>query len=106
MIAMFRISLRNRRGIDRSASATSFSNAARSTGFSPRLRLHAHDDHSLAFARGRIALAGDDRPVVVAVVDDKALLAQRLRPADAAAMENQRVRRPGPALGRQRVAQL
>ena len=32
MIAMFRISLRNRFGIERSASATSFSNSALSTG--------------------------------------------------------------------------
>ena len=43
---------------------------------------------------------------VVAVVAHGALVAERLRPADAAAVQDERVGRPRPALRRQRAAQL
>src|SRR5258706_16372468 len=98
MIAMFRISLRNRFGIERSASATSFSNASRCTRSRLRLSPLSFQFSVLSFEfRRRRALARDDQPIVVAVVDDEALIAERLRPADAAAVEDQGVGRPRPA---------
>ena len=53
-----------------------------------------------------VALGNDDHAEIVAVVDDEALLAERFRPADAAAVEDQRVGRSRPALRRHRRAQL
>src|SRR3954469_25685923 len=86
MIAMFRISLRNRRGIERSASATSFSNAARSTGASFRLFDFP------ALRRLSVPDARDHQAEIIAVVAHDALVAQRLRPADPAAVQDQGVR--------------
>src|SRR3954471_4534675 len=102
MIAMFRSSLRNLRGIERSASATSFSNASRCTGRSFRnsFRLWA-----LSFQFG-FALFRNDVAVIVAVVADDALVAERLRLADAAAVEDQRILGARPALRRHRGAEL
>src|ERR1051325_8123780 len=92
---MFFIASRKRRGIEASASATCFSNRARCTGVlacrTPRLDL---------------ARAGDDVMVVVAVVADDALVAERRRRTDAPSMQDERVRRAGPALLRQRATQL
>src|SRR5580765_7377199 len=80
-MAMFFIASRNVRGIDASASATRLSNFSR-------------------------CIFRHDRGVVVALVPDDADVALRLRPADAAAVENQRVRGPRPAVFRHRSAQL
>src|SRR5215831_18163766 len=94
-MAMFFIASRKRRGMEASASATCFSNRERCTGRlasrTPRLDL---------------ARAGDDVLVVVAVVAHHTLIAERRRTADAPAVQDQRVRRAGPARRRQRAAQL
>src|SRR5471032_2998463 len=96
MIAMFRISLRNRRGTDRSASATRRSNACRSTGLSI--------GWGFCLGLGPGALAGHHRPVVVAVVPHGALVAERFGAADAPAVEDQDVGGPRPLPGRHRGA--
>src|SRR2546421_545518 len=88
MIAMFRISLRNRFGIDCSASATSFSKWLLSNGFQFSVWSFQFD-YRRAFTR-------DDQAEVVAVVHHEALFAQRPGSADAAAVEDQGIRRPGP----------
>src|SRR5262249_52983791 len=88
-IAMLRIASRKSRGMLRSASATMASNFARSTAF-PRLPL---------------ALA-HERLVVVAVVAHHALLAERLRFANAPAVQDQRVGRLRPAGLPQRRGEL
>src|SRR5581483_9200455 len=82
-IATFCMASRKRRGIARNASATWFSKCFRST-----------------------RAWRDDEPEVVAVVAHDALIAQRLRFADASAMQNERVGRPRPPLLRQRLAEL
>src|SRR5258706_14868793 len=97
-MAMFCIALRNRRGMDASASATSCSNSFRST---PWGRLFGFLSRRLAVARPR-----DDEPKILAVVAHDALVAERLRAADAAAVKNQRVGCARPALRRQRGRQL
>src|SRR6266567_1652139 len=81
-MAMFFIASRNRLGIEASASATSCSNCFRRTGFR------------------------DDQAVVVAIVAYRALLAERARAADPAAVKDQRVRRARPAGFRQGGAEL
>src|SRR5690349_1260344 len=88
-MAMLRIASRKSRGMLRSASATIASNFARSTAF-PRL--------TLALAHERL--------VVLAVVAHHALLAERLRLADAAAVQNERVGRLRPDRLLQRGAEL
>src|SRR6476661_1696293 len=93
-IAMFCIASRNLRGIDASASATCFSNRARSTGGLWRCRVRTRP------------LARDHRAVILAVVANDALVAPRLRPADAAAVQNERIGRARPARLRHRRAQL
>src|SRR5438445_13427539 len=83
---MFFIALRNRRGIDRSASATCCSNSF----------LVTRSLRSLVVAR-----PPDDQPEIVAVITDGALIAERFRPADSAAVEDEGIRRSRPArLGR------
>src|SRR4051812_1087503 len=90
-IAIFCIASRNRLGIDASASATRRSNSDFFTDrFPGQLR---------AFAR-------DDGPKIVALVADGALVAERFGSADPPAVEDQRVGRSRPPLGRQRGAQL
>src|SRR5579862_5337405 len=106
MIAMFRISLRNRFGIDWSASATSFSNLARSTGSFRRSALSSQFRVlSSEFRRPR-PFARHDQPEVIALVADETFVAERLGPADAAAVEDQRVRGLRPPLRRHRGAEL
>src|SRR5215467_7046240 len=83
-IAMLLIASRNRRGIDASASATSFSNGSRRTAGS----------------------SIDDRVEVVALGLDRTGLAQRLRTTDPAPVKNQRIGRPRPARLGHRRAQL
>src|SRR5438445_472756 len=93
-MAMFCIALRNRRGIEASASATSCSNCFRSTRWRRLLRCLA------------VARPGDDEPEVIAIVAHDAWIAERLRAADPAPVEDQRVGGARPALGRQRGRQL
>jgi len=62
--------------------------------------------NSRRLRRFAVARPGDDEPEVIAVVAHDALVAQRLGAADAAAVENQRVGRADPLLGRQRSHQL
>src|SRR6476660_6222990 len=82
-IAMFFIASRKRRGIDASASATSFSNRSRCTaGFR------------------------NDGVEVLALRLDRAAVAERLRPADAAAVQDERIGRSRPARLWQRAAEL
>src|SRR5256885_644835 len=101
MIAMFRSSLRNLRGIERSASATSFSNAARSMSHSFQRPAYAFPCRAsgLAFDLRRLAITStrDHQTEIVAVVANDALVAQRLRAADAAAVQDQRIRGSRPA---------
>src|SRR5829696_6782003 len=95
-MAMLCIAFLKRRGIEASASATRLSKCFRSTsGFPARCR------RRVGGARLR-----DDETEVIAVILHGALIAQRLGPADAAAVKNQRIRRPRPAVGRQPAAQL
>src|SRR2546423_11867169 len=87
-MAMFCMASRNRRGMDASASATHRSNAARVMFLL-----------DLLYLRGfTIARAGDDETEVVAVVAYDALIAERLRLSDAAPLEDERGRRPRPAV--------
>src|ERR1700733_2590983 len=88
-MTMFFIAPRKRPGMEASASATRCSNAFRCTGFSRRL----FRARRAAGLRAAAALADDDGAVVVALVAHRALIAQRPGPADAPAMEDQRVRR-------------
>src|SRR5258708_787436 len=81
-MTMLRMASRKRRGMEARASATCCSNCFRSTSF------------------------GHHEAVIVAVVADDALVAERLRTADAAAVQNQRIGRARPALLRQRLPQL
>src|SRR5712692_3618682 len=99
-IAMFCIVRRNRRGIEASASATSCSNFFRSTRWGRLLFLLR------LFRRLAVARPGDDEPDVIAVLAHGALVAQRLRAADAAAVENQRVGGARPPRLRHRRAEL
>src|SRR5689334_9410471 len=117
-IAMFCIALRKRRGIDRNASATSCSNAFRST----RLRVRClrelgaarelgalcglRELCGLLFRRLAVAGAGDHEAEVVAVVADRTLIAQRFGPADSPSVQNQGARRARPPLLRHCAAQL
>src|SRR3954471_19727866 len=78
-MAMLRMASRKLRGMLRSASATTASNFARCTAL-PRLTLPL----------------AQERLVILAVVAHHALLAERLRLADAAAVQNQRVGRLRP----------
>src|SRR5690349_5868166 len=87
-MARLDIASRNRRGMDASASATRRSNFFRCT----------RNPNAAALAPRR----GEE----VAVVLHRALLAQRLRLADAAPVENQRVGGPRPAFRGQRGAKL
>src|SRR5690242_3476309 len=107
-MAMFCIALRKRRGTEASASATSFSNAFRFTrgllcgfrgwrGLAPAGQRRRRARLFRGFA---VAGAGDDQPEIIAVVAHHALVAQRLRPADAASVEDERVRGSRPAIGR------
>src|SRR5256885_16764182 len=93
-ITMLRIASRNRLGMDARASATRRSKSALFI-LDPPL-----------FPRRLRAFDVDQRPDVLAVVPHCAFDAQRLRPADPAAMEDEGIGRPRPALGRQRAAQL
>src|SRR4051812_28006492 len=110
MMAMFRSSLRNLRGIDRSASATSFSNAARSMGDSFQRPAHGFPFRArrLAFGLRRLAIAGtrDHQAEILALVANDTLVAQRLRAADTPSVEDQRVGGSRPPFGRHGVAQL
>ncbi len=54
----------------------------------------------------RAAFAGDHEAVVVALVANETLIAQRFRTADAAAVQNQRVGGSRPPFRRHRLAQL
>src|SRR5580765_2500148 len=95
-MAMFCIAFLKRRGIEASASATRPSNCFRFTGSQlPRLLWR------LAGACSR-----DDQPEVVAVIPHRALVAERFGPADAPAVEDQRIGSARPALGRHRGRQL
>src|SRR5688500_10320026 len=87
-MAMLAIASRNRDGMSASASAMSRSKLARSTSGLPRLTL---------------AL---ERLEVIAVVAHDALVAERLRPADSAAVQDERVRGARPPARRQRRAEL
>src|SRR5262245_50505387 len=89
-MAMLAIASRKRRGMLASASATRLSKAARRTTASGG---HAAGSHGARLVVGALILRGT--PV-----------AQRLGPADAAAVEDERVRGPGPAALRQRTAEL
>src|SRR5262245_55988049 len=102
-MAMFCIALRKRRGIECSASATSCSNAFRSTP--GRCGLLATLGRPL-LRRLAVARPRDDEPEVVAVVANRALVAKGRRPADAAAMKDQRVRGARPSFRRQGGAEL
>src|SRR6185295_20048782 len=90
-IAMFFIASRNVRGIEARASATRLSNFSRCMAFLVRRPPTPGGDHSR---------------VVLALVPDDTDLALRLRLADAAAVENQRVRGPRPAIFFHRGAEL
>src|SRR5690349_665460 len=78
------ISRRKRAGISSIASATSFSNCARVT---------------VSFLRHH-------EPKIIAIVADRTLVAERLRLADAPAVEDLHIRRERPHLLRQPLAQL
>src|SRR5258708_26530841 len=76
---------RRRRGMDRSASATRRSNRSRCNG-------------TLLLGVRRPILG--ERPHVVALVLDRAPIAQRLGPADATPVQDQRIRGTSPSPGR------
>src|SRR6185436_13193663 len=100
-IAMFFIASRNVRGIDASASATRLSNFSRCICFLIRRPLPPG-----SFIPGLLPAGGNHRCVVVALIPDDADVAVRLRLADAAAVENQGVRGPRPAIFLHRGAEL
>src|SRR5262252_8298017 len=82
-IAMLLIASRNRRGIEASASATSFSNFSRCT--TGRWAGRATSRHV------------DDRAEVVALALNRAGVTEGLRATDTAAVKDERIRRPRPA---------
>ena len=101
-MAMFRIALLNRRGMV----AERFSDELFEVGAVHGLLLRAA---ALRFflplsLRRRACVLALERFAEVAVVGREALLAERLGPADAAAVKDQRVGRARPARLRQRLA--
>src|SRR5438093_2549984 len=102
-MAMFCIALRKRRGIEASASATSRSNSLRSTFLRLSLALPGLRGFLRRFL---VADARDDETEVVAVVAHDTLIAERFGPADAPAVEDQRVGGARPPLRRHRAGQL
>src|SRR5712671_4235015 len=90
-MARLRIAVRNRRGIEASASATRCSKASRSTGF-----LGSH-------RRGAFVA---DRLEEIAFLAHRTLVAERFGLANPAAVEDERVGGSGPPLAGQRAAEL
>src|SRR5262245_59080524 len=94
-MAILDIARRNRRGIVCSASATTCSNRARSTSRFRRCRPSLLPP-----------LLGNDGTEVDAVVAHGALIAERFRLADPAAVQDQRVGRARPVAPGQHAAEL
>ena len=111
-MAMLLSAWRKRRGIDASASATSCSNSGPIHFLTARRRVGrrvAAGSRARRLAPGaarRSRIAPDHVLVVIAIVLHRALVAERLRLADPAAVQDQRVGGAGPSFRRQRGAQL